>query len=55
MSDPTALHRRWHRWPSPGFVLGLALTASKGFGLRSRPARPSAPSDKRHTAVESLI
>jgi hypothetical protein len=55
MIDSTTLHRRWHAWPSPAFVLGLALAASKRCGLRPRQARPSAPPENRHTAVESII
>jgi hypothetical protein len=55
MIDSAVLRRRWHAWPSPAFVLGLALATSKGFGLRPRQARPSAPADRRHTAVESSI
>jgi hypothetical protein len=55
MIDSTVLHRRWQAWPSPAFVLGLAVAASKRRGLRPRQARPPAPPEKRHTAVESTI
>jgi hypothetical protein len=46
MVDSTVLHRRWHVWPSPAFVLD---------GLRPRQARPPAPAEKRHTAAQSTI
>jgi hypothetical protein len=55
MVDCTVLHRRWHVWPSPAFVLGLALATSKGHGLRPRQARPPTPPENRHTAEESTI
>jgi hypothetical protein len=55
MIDSAALHRRWHAWPSSAVVLGLALAASKGFGLRPGSTRPSAPSEKRHIPEESII
>jgi hypothetical protein len=55
MIDSSALHRRWHVWPSPAVVLGLALATSKGFDLRPGQARPSAPPDRRHIAVKSII
>jgi hypothetical protein len=55
MSDRTTLHRRSNVWPSPAFVLGLALGTTKGFGLRPRPARPAARPEKRHTAIRSDI
>jgi hypothetical protein len=55
MIDSTTLHRRRHAWPSPAFVLGLALATSKGFGLRPGHARPSAPPENRHILVQSII
>jgi hypothetical protein len=53
MVDSAALHRRVHVWPSPAVLLGLALATGKGFDLRPRQTRPSAPPEKRHTTVES--
>jgi hypothetical protein len=55
MVDCTVMHRRWHVWPSPASVLGLALATSKACGLRPRHARPSTPAENRHTAAKSTV
>jgi hypothetical protein len=58
MVDFTVLHRRSHVWPSPAFVLGLALAASKGFGAASAAGstiRTGGRAPNLHTTVKSTI